>query len=93
MRDRSTGVEEDCGAIVKKRAVGPHDTWLTYDEPGGWWWIVIKTPGTEAVRKIGYAEERREVAWEAFLGLSEEAIDRQLAKPATASRPVGRLPS
>lgn len=69
--DPLTGQRDNCGVITKKRAVGKITVWLTYDASSRFWWIVWKD---ERLRKVGFVEARREVCWELFENLSEDAI-------------------
>jgi hypothetical protein len=70
--DPETGQSEHCGVIAKKRTIGKITVWLTYDQPNRFWWIVWKD---ERLRKIGFVEARREVCWELFESLGEDAIE------------------
>lgn len=70
--DPQTGKSEHCGVILKKRTVGKAAVWLTYDEPGRMWWIVVSD---NRLRKIGFIEARREICWEMFDDLDEKTLD------------------
>jgi hypothetical protein len=69
--DPQTGKSEHCGGILKRRAIGKSTVWLTYDESGRMWWIVVSD---ECLRKIGFIEARREVCWELFDDLDEKTL-------------------
>lgn len=66
-----TGQSDHCGVVTKKRTIGTSTVWLTYDEPNRFWWIVWKD---DRLRKAGFVEARREVCWELFESLDEDAI-------------------
>jgi len=70
--DPQTVQSDHCGVIAKKRAIGKTTVWLTYDEPNRFWWIVWQD---DRLRKVGFVEARREVCWELFENLDEEALD------------------
>jgi hypothetical protein len=69
--DPETGERHACGAIAKKRMIGDTTVWLTYDEPGRMWWIVMQD---DVLRKIGFIEARREACWETFFGMTETDV-------------------
>ena len=70
--DPQTGQSDRCGVIAKKRVIGKTTVWLTYDEPNRFWWIVWQD---DRLRKVGFVEARREVCWELFKNLDEDALD------------------
>ena len=69
--DPQTGRSGRCGAIAKKRMIGTITVWLTYDATNCLWWIVWQD---DRLRKVGFIEARREVCWELFESLDEDAI-------------------
>lgn len=69
--DPKTGGRENCGVVAKKRTIGDILVYLTYDEPNRFWWIVWKD---DRLRKIGFAESRREDCWKAFFGMTEDDL-------------------
>ena len=80
--DPQTGRSDHCGAIAKKRTIGKLTVWLTYDATNYLWWIVWQD---DRLRKVGFIEARREVCWELFDNLDEDAIaelrDRRSSLP------------